>query len=210
MKKENEQKTMIDAQGNAVPVKYVKMYDRERDRIARKILARWLKAQDQLRAVKRDTLADIEKLVALAEKETGVSLGGAKGNVQFRSFDGHITVSLDMQAKTEFDERLALAQRLILEAVSEMTDGANADLTEIARRAFQPRKTGRMDMQRIRDLRNYKVEHPKWRQACEIISECERAVGTRQYVRVAQRAHADAKPELVSLDIATISSEVAS
>lgn len=210
MKTEKEQKTMIDAQGNAVPVKYIKLYDRERDRIARKILARWLKAQAALRAVKRDTLADIEKLVGLAEKETGVSLGGAKGNVQFRSFDGHITISLDMQAKTEFDERLALAQKLILEAVGEMTDGASADLAELARRAFEPRKSGRLDMQRIRDLRNYKVEHPKWRRACEIIGDCERQVGTRQYVRVAVRKQADAKPELVSLDIATIGTEVGS
>jgi hypothetical protein len=197
-------KTMIDAQGVAVPVKYIKKYDRERDRIARRIHARFVKAQEHLRMVKRECFADIEKLVAMAEQEAEVSLGGVKGNVQFRSFDGSITVSLDMQARTEFDERLALAQKLILEAVAEMTDGASADLAEIARRAFEPRKSGRMDMQRIRDLRNYKVEHVKWRRACEIIGECERLVGTRQYIRVAERQAPDAKPVNITLDIASI------
>jgi len=200
----NEPKTMIDAQGVAVPVRYIKKYDRERDRIARRIHARFMKAQEHLRTVKRECFADIEKLVQMAEQDAEVSLGGVKGNVQFRSFDGSITVSLDMQARTEFDERLALAQKLILEAVAEMTAAANADLAEIARRAFEPRKSGRMDMQRIRDLRNYKVEHPKWRKACEIIGECERLVGTRQYIRVAERRAPDAKPVNITLDIATI------
>ena len=197
-------KTMTDPQGIKVAVKYIKPYDRERDRIARKIHARWVKAQDMLRMVKRETFRDIEALVKRAEKEAGVQLGGPKGNIQFRSFDGSITIAQDMQAKTEFDERLALAQQLILEAVAEITDGATADLAEIARKAFEPRKSGRMDMQRIRDLRNYKVDHPKWKRACEIIGECERQIGTRQYVRVTVRKYPDTKPEPISLDIAVI------
>ena len=200
----SEVKTMTDPQGIEVAVKYIKPYDRERDRIARKIFARWMKAQEMLRAVKRETFRDIEALVKRAEKEAGVQLGGPKGNIQFRSFDGSITVSQDMMARTEFDERLALAQQLILEAVAEITDGATADLAEIARKAFEPRKSGRMDMQRIRDLRNYRVDHPKWKRACEIIGECERQIGTRQYVRVTVRKHPDTKPEPISLDIAVI------
>lgn len=196
-----------DPQGEKVLAKYVPAYDRKRDRIARRIYARWMKAQELLRQVKTETLRDIEHMMIEAQNAAGVSLGGVKGNVQFRSFDGNITVSLDQQAKTEFDERLALAQNLIMEAVREMTDGVNADLAEIAIKAFQPRKSGRLDMQRIRDLRNYKVKNAKWVQACKIIGECERKIGSLQYVRVTVRRNKDTKPEPVRLDIASIDVE---
>jgi hypothetical protein len=193
-----------DPSGELVPEKYVPAYDRLRDQIATRIARRWLDERDRLAKVKAETIADIEKLVAAAAKESGVSLGGEKGNVQFRSFDGNITVASDRQFRTEFDERLKFAQQLINEAVAEMTATADADLAEIGRKAFQPRKSGNLDMQRIRDLRHYKVKHPKWVQACEIIGECERVVGHRDYVRVTIRIAADSKPEPIVLDIASL------
>lgn len=200
--------TYTDPQGNEIPAKYVKPYDRERDRIAKRILARWEKAQAMLAKVKADTLADIAALQAKAEKTAGVNLGGKKGNIQFRDFAGRITIGLDIQARTEFDERLNLAQTLIMEAVQEMSaDANNADLVEIATKAFQPRKSGKLDMQRVRDLRTYNVRHPKWKKACEIIADCERKIGSREYIRVAVRTAPDANPSPILLDIAAISTE---
>jgi len=198
--------TYIDADGAHVPAKYVREYDKLRDRIARRILADWQAEQKRLRKVKADTLAAIDRLREAAAAETGVpDLGGRQGNIQFRSFDGTITVSVDAARRTEFDERLGIAQRLILEAVGDMTaDTQSADLVEIATKAFQPRRNGNLDMQRIRDLRKYKVRHPKWIKACEIIGDCERTVGHRRYVRVAVRTGADETPQPVTLDIASL------
>jgi hypothetical protein len=194
-----------DPAGEKVPAKYVKAYDKQRDLIAERIAKRWTDEKARLAKVKADTIADIQTLVDLAEKETDVSLGGVKGNIQFRSFDGSITVISDRQFRTEFDERLTMAQQLIGEAIADMTaDAENADLAEIARRAFEPRKSGNLDMQRVRDLRRYNIKHPKWAQACEIISDCERTVGHRDYLRVMIRHAPDAKPESVTLDIAAL------
>lgn len=197
--------TYTDPQGNVVPAKYVKPYDKERDRIARRILAKWEKAHAVLTDLKSETYADIAKLQALAEKTAGVTLGGKMGNVQFRSFDGSITVAIDMQPRTEFDERLALAQKLIFEAVSDITKNtSDANLLELVTRSFQPRKSGRFDMQKIRQLRTYKVDHDKWRKGVEIIAECERRIGSRQYVRVLRRYSETTKPQPILLDIAAI------
>jgi hypothetical protein len=194
-----------DPAGEKVPAKYVKAYDKKRDAIAQRIAKRWQDERTRLAKIKAETIADIQALVDAAELETAVSLGGAKGNIQFRSFDGSITVISDRQFRTEFDERLTMAQQLIGEAIADMTaDAENADLAEIARRAFEPRKSGNLDMQRIRDLRRYNIKHPKWAQACEIISECERTVGHRDYLRVMVRNAPDAKPEAVVLDIAAL------
>jgi nicotinamide mononucleotide adenylyltransferase len=198
--------TYIDADGAHVPAKYVREYDKLRDRIARRILADWQAEEKRLRKVKADTLAAIDRLREAAAAETGVpDRGGRQGTIQVRSFDGTITVSVDAARRTEFDERLGIAQRLILEAVGDMTaDTQSADLVEIATKAFQPRRNGNLDMQRIRDLKSYKVTHPKWVKACEIISECERVVGHRRYIRVSVRRAADAEPENLVLDIAAV------
>ena len=193
-----------DPSGDQVPAKYVNAYDRQRDKIANQIAKLWIEERDRIAKVKANTLAAIEKLQAAAGKETGVDLGGAKGNLQFRSFDGTITVSLDRQYRTEFDERLQAAQQLITEAIADMTEGSDADLAEIASKAFQPRKSGNLDMQRIRDLRTYNVRHPKWRKACEIISDCERTIAHRDYIRVAIRNKADQTPTSIHLDISKL------
>jgi hypothetical protein len=193
-----------DPSGEKVPAKYVKPYDRLRDKIARQIEKDWQAEQARLAACKVRTVAAIQKLQEAAAAEAGVDLGGEKGNLQFRSFDGSITISLDRQYRTEFDERLQFAQALIKEAVAEMTEGTDADLAEIATKAFTPRKTGNLDMQRIRDLRTYNVSHPKWRQACEIISDCERTIAFRDYIRVAVRPAPNAKPQPITLDIASL------
>lgn len=198
-------KTYTDPTGAQVPAKYVKPYDKLRDRIARRIHTLWREESIRLGKVKDETVSLIEQLQAAAAKEADVALGGAKDNIQFRSFDGAITVASDRQFRTEFDERLKFAQALIMEAIEELTtDTASADLAEIARRAFEPRKSGNLDMQRVRDLRKYNVAHPKWRQACDIIAECERTVGHRDYLRVTERTAPDAKPTAIVLDIASL------
>jgi len=196
----------IDPRGDRVPVRHVKKYDKKRDRIAQRIASDWQKAQDHLRKCKAHTMELIAELQDAAADAAGVpELGGKLGNLQFRSFDGNITVALDCQRKTEFDERLAIAQELIMEAVAEMGAKAEvADLAEIARRTFTPRSSGNLDRQRIRDLRNYNVKHPKWKQACEIISECERTIGHREYVRVSVRKDRTSKPKSIVLDIASL------
>jgi len=195
--------TYTDPQGQSVPAKYVKPYDRLRDQIARRIAREWQEEEQRLKALKARTLEAVEKLREAAAASVDVSpLGGKEGYMQFRSFDGAVTVRVDNTKRTEFDERLALAQALIGEAVSELCGAdCDADLREIATKAFQPRRSGNLDMQRIRDLRSYNVKHPKWVKACEIISECERVIGYKRYIRVTVKPDRDAKESAICLDI---------
>ena len=197
-------KYYTDPAGETVPAQYVKPYDKKRDRIANRIAKDWQDMQKKLAALKEKTMTNIEALQEAAASAADVpELGGKKGNLQFRSFDGSVTVSLSRHLCTEFDERLPLAQQLIMEAVHEMAaDVKNADLVEIATKAFQPRRSGNLDMQRIRDLRTYNVKHPKWRKACDIISDCERAIGHREYISVTVRSNPDENPKAIILDIA--------
>jgi len=201
-----------------VPARHLSAYDKLRDKIVRQIAQDWQAEEARLKALKARTLDRILALKTAAAAEVGIpELGGRLGNIQVRSFDGNVTVTLDRPMRTEFDERLALAQQLIMEAIREMRDAitvtddstaaarqAVEDLAAVAVSAFTPRRSGNLDRQRIRDLRKIPVKHPKWKQACDIIGVCERAIGQREYVRVAIRADREAQPEPVILDIAAL------
>ena len=106
-------KTMTDAQGQQVPLAYVKPYDRERDRLARRNKARWEKARAVIERVYQETAADLESIEALAADGRQDRALGKKGNFQFTSFDGLIQISRSARYELRFDERLRTAQEII-------------------------------------------------------------------------------------------------
>ncbi len=61
-------KTMRDSNGQEVPVKYVSAYDKLRDKITRRIKARFLKARAALEAVVSESIADLDELILLDER----------------------------------------------------------------------------------------------------------------------------------------------
>lgn len=209
----------INPLGNEVPPESVSTYDKKRDQIVRRIHAIWARAQQQLRLAKIQTDANLDMVRKLAAKQTGVKLGGSKGYFQLRSYDGKKIVRFENVPVQEFDERLEQVQRLVSETIDECTLIGSAgivpsdvskvtaiqELRTIASDAFRPRgREGKIDRQRVRDLLNIAVGHPKWRKAQDIIRECDRTIGHRAYVRVATQAHSKAKPEPILLDIAKV------
>lgn len=204
------QKIYTDPDGNPVPAKYVSAYDKARDRITRKIYDLWGKEEERLTQLRAQTERLIDEVRQAAAKEAGVKLGGAKGYLQFRSFDGRIIVRFENVAQVDFDERLSLAQQLIGEAIDDMAGDTSknaklAGLRKIAEAAFKPRgKNGKLDRQRVRDIANVQVNHPKWRKAAELIRECETITGHKAYVRVAKRLAPEAPPIPIVLDITKV------
>lgn len=205
------QKFYIDPSGEKIPAKYVSAYDKKRDRIAIQIARLWLDERKRLESVKEKTFALIEEVRQAAAKDSKVKLGGKKGYMQFRDFRSHVVVRFENRAKMEFDERLALVQQLITQAIEDLAgdSGRNArilELRKVADAAFRPRgKDGKLDRQRVRDIANVQVDHPKWRKAAEIIRECDRIVGHKPYIRVLMTNDpAVEKHQPITLDISQI------
>lgn len=197
-------KEWVDARGEKVPDSRVTKLEKKRERIARRICTRWEKAELLLRRIKIETLQDIEDLQKCAS-DASDAIGGAKGNTQFRSFDGTIIVSKDIQDIVEYDERRFVAQRLVLEAAHEIAAKNNdKNVVEIVSKFLRPRKSGKLDTQRIRDLLDYKVDHPKWEQGCAIFRDCAHVVDTKLYLRVSRKYTPEAKHVPICLDIAAI------
>lgn len=170
------EKTMTDAQGQTVPLKYVKQYDRERDRLARRCLKRFRDARAALERVYADTLEDIEMLESLAGKD-GKPLGGIKGNLQFCSFDGLIQVYRMARYEIRFDERLQVARDLIYGVIDAKAQGLDEDLAGLIRQIFEPNADGMLSQSRVMGLFRFKVKSPDWARAMDLIRE---SIGTKR------------------------------
>lgn len=200
-------KIMIDAQGQSVPVAYVKPYDRERDRVARRILKRWQEERNRLARLKADTLADIAALQSYGERN-GWAVGGAKGNVQFSSFDGMVRVRLDARTMVEFDDRFRQAQELILAYADELAAATGEqDIVTIIRAALTPSAGGMLARSRVIGLLRLNIKAEMWRRAMDLLRDCQFVRSGKTYIYVETRSGADGDWDMIPLDIAAIEPE---
>lgn len=193
---------MIDASGQSVPLKYVKPYDKLRDRVARRVLARFLKAREEIRKVFAETTNDVGLVEQEASKgRSGVRSLGTKGNFQFMSFDGLIAVSRSARYELRFDERLKVAQGIIEEIIREKTETVDKDIIELLRQVFRPTSDGLLSQARVMGLFRLKIGHPRWSEAMDLIRESIEARRGKNLYSVRVKANRDAEWQTVELDI---------
>ena len=194
---------MIDSKGDSVPRKYVKRYDRERDRIARRVLARWIKTRATLRTCYNDTLADIESLEMLAHGQD-VRLGGVKGNLTFQSFDGLTQISRLARYELRFDERLQAARDLIYAMIDTKSAEIDDDFAVIIRNVFAPTSNGMLSRSRVLSLLRYNVRNAEWLRAMDMIRESISSHRGKTLLSVSHKSSRDADWDNVQLDVAKV------
>ena len=198
------EKMLTDAQGRQVHVAYVKPYDRARDRAARRILVRFRKANQYLAQVKADTQADIEALQTATFPEAA-NLGGAKGNVQFSSFDGLIRVRSEAKTFIEFDDRIKAPQALIFDYLNDLKGSdKHQDIQTIINETFKPTSCGMLSRTKVIGLTRWNIKAPKWVMAMDLIRECQFAKSGKSYIYCESKDSRDAEFETISLDFAAI------
>jgi len=197
------EKTMTDAAGAAVPVKYVKSYDKRRDLLARRIRTRWEVAQLILARVYRETAADVAEIEKLAASgRTGARGLGVKGNFQFQSFDGLIQVSRAARYEIRFDERLKSAQEIIEGIIREKTEAIDSDIAEMLRGVFRPTSDGLLSQARVMGLFRLKISHPRWSEAMDLIRESIESRKGKTLFSVRSKASRESEWKSIELDIA--------
>lgn len=198
------ERTMRDAAGNDVPLRYVGKYDRARDAVTRRILKRWEAARAALERVHAETLADMAE-VAKARGEAGID-PAAKGNMQVSSFDGNVCVSLNQRYEVRLDDRVATAREMMLGYARGLVEKVGGDegkaLMEIIRQTFEASKTGNLSMARISSLLKMNIRHAGWLAAKQMIVDAMTPEKGKCYIRVERRGSRQQDMEAVRLDIA--------
>lgn len=200
--KENVKKmrTMIDSNGNEVPVKYVAAYDKAKDATVRRIYARFVKARRALEAVVAESVADLDALKGGKERL------GEKGNFSAQSFDGLLSVSIRQQYNVLLDERVVRARELMLEYVNSVLDRVNgvdvSALRLLVENAFKANAKGYLPTGRILELLRMEVPNDKWREAKQILQDAIKPQRGKQYLACETRKSTRDEFRAIRLDIA--------
>lgn len=192
-----------DARGALVPTHAIKPIDLARDDLVKEMVAKVLPIQNQLATVKKSVIEDVRAFIEMSANEYDVHLGGKKGNVTLTSFDGEFRVMIAMQDSLHFDERLQAAKQLIDECLNEWTQNSDDNVKIIVNAAFDVSKEGKINTGRVLGLRRLNIQHEKWHQAMNILSDSIQVLSSKEYVRFYQR-NQDGKYELINLDLATV------
>ena len=195
---------MLDAQGRLVPEKAVREIDKLRDQTVRKIVEQAIALNKAMAAFKASTFSDIAAFVATSADQFGVEMGGNKGNVTLRSYDGRYKIERAVQERVEFDERLQAAKELIDECITAWGAKASDELRALVRDVFKVDQQGRVSTYRILGLKRYAFQDPKWQRAMEAIAQSLTVVGSATYVRIYQRVGDTDRYVPIPLDLAAI------
>lgn len=193
-----------DAKGNLIPLANIREIDLMRDKEVAEMIDAAKAMQEQLRQFKQGVFDTIAAFVELSSERYGVSLGGKKGNVMLRSFDGRYKVQFAIAERLTFDEGLQAAKALIDECLHDMTEDADPDLRLFVNDYFATDKEGKINTQKVLSLRRYTVKDPRWKQAMDAISDALQVSDTATYVRFYERTGSDKRYEAISLDIAGV------
>ncbi len=196
----NKEGHWIDAAGNAIPVKYIKKYDKTLDKVVTGLAEKARRTSAAIASLKKQAFDDIEKFISDAEKIYGMTVRTAEGNKVLTNFSNTIKIEIKVNKIIDFDNRLQMAKGIIDVCLKTWGEGSDDKIKLIVDRAFAVDNKGKLDRDRILDLRNIDIKEPEWKQAMHLINESIRIVGTRTYIRFWEKKGNDW--EVIPLDIA--------
>lgn len=176
-----------NAKGGLDPIETIREIDIARDEVVRELAKIAENVNKTLAEFKKTALETIAAFVSLAADQHGVTLGGEKGNVTLRAYDGSLSIQRDISELITFDEGLQIAKQLIDECMREWTKNAGPELRAIVDEAFQVDKQGKISTTRVLGLRRLDIKDVKWKKAMDVISDSVTITGTRAYIRVYKR-----------------------
>jgi hypothetical protein len=198
------ERTMMDAQGQAVPLRYVNRYDRQRDRLVRQIAEDWMRERCRIRDLYEATEARLRLLEDLAAEGRTDRKLGRRGNFQASTFDGLIQASRSARYELRFDDRLRVAQEIIEEIIQEKAEGIDEDLSALIKGVFRPTSDGLLSQARVMGLFRLKIKHPRWQEAMDLIRDSIESRRGKNLLGVRVKHNRDSDWESILLDIAAV------
>ncbi len=194
----------VDPKGNLIPDANVKAIDKLRDETVRRIWALAEALHQEMKTFKSISFDDVAAFVQISADQYGAKIGGNKGNVQLLSFDGSLKIQRNIADHINFDERLLAAKHLIDECLKEWTADGRDEIKAIINSAFNVDKKGEISTTKILGLKRIEINHPKWLEAMQAISDSINIAGSKSYLRFYKRNDETGEYIPMSLDLATI------
>jgi hypothetical protein len=193
---------MRNAQGHLIPKKNVRAQDELQDELVRKMIGFATELSDQIARFKGHCFEDVNDFLALLSAEYGETKGGARGNLTLTSFDGTMQVKVQVADHFDYGPELQIAKGLVDECLTEWSADARPELRTIVERAFQTDKEGKVNRAELLSLKRLEFDDDRWKRAMQAITDAERAIGSRVYMRFYVRENGQAAWKPVTIDLA--------
>lgn len=206
MSKDENDEFWLDAAGNRIRLSNISELDQMKNEVTRRLVEGAKSLQQAMAAFKRSALDEVMAAKGLIFEKYEVQIGGKKGNITLKSFDGTQHVQVAVADQVSFGPELQAAKALIDECIEDWATGANDNIRTLVEDAFQVNKAGRIDTGRVFGLRRLNMKDrdgnpdARWARAMDAIADAVRVDGTVTYVRFYDRAG----PGAISLDFAKL------
>lgn len=194
---------MRNAAGALIPLETVKAADRLEDEVVRKVIGFARDLSAQIARFKGHTFEDLNGFQSLLEQEYGARTGGAKGNVTFQSFDGLLSVKVQIADQISFGPALQEGKKLIDECLIEWGAESRPEIRALVNRVFSVEKEGQINRAELFGLLRLDITDERWLRAMEAIRDSIRITGTKAYVRFYERERPDQRPRAITIDLAS-------
>jgi len=192
-----------NANGDLVLIENIKPIDLFRDELVNSIADRAKDVSGTLGNFRNTVMDEVREFVSTSAERFKAKMGGAKGNLTLFSFDGRFKVQVANQDYLTFDERLQVAKALIDKCIKKWSDGADPKLLALVNDAFQVDKSGNVSTRRVLGLRQLDIDDKDWKKAMDAISESTQVTGSKNYLRVYERAE-NGEYSPIALDVANV------
>lgn len=180
MLKKNENGEWIDAEGQAVPVKYVPDDDKLRTRVVNKIEKKFRRIRKNMQEFADYCKDEIGKYCEKRELGDVSEL-----SLELADFSQNFMIQIKRAKSVKENDNLIKLQTGLQNFIKEKYPQGDDFLLEMVDRAFH-RQNGRIDPQQVRKLKRYKHKYskdPKWLELMELIDVCFDVVNIKQYMR---------------------------
>ena len=168
--------------GDVVPAAYVPKLDKEKERLSIKIHKQAVDISQKRAKRKAEWLKACDEIFDNMMADNNITTG-KKGNYSITSFDKEIKIEVNISERIQFSDQIQIAQLKINEYLAEKTEGLDSDIVQIINQAFKTRK-GQMDTKSVLGLFQLKINHPKWKEAMELIKQSISRNTSKRYMRI--------------------------
>lgn len=174
-----QSKAIQDVDGDLIPISMIAEDDLKKHNLVENIIAEAESLSEILYEFKTKSF----KLICDYLSETAQKYGESwKGNATLWNYSRTKSIEINIKNQLQFDEKLQIAKEKIFSCIERWSEGANANIVTLVRKAFDTDKRGLVDTKRILTLTTMKLEDQEWAEAMEIIRESIIKTGSKKYV----------------------------
>lgn len=193
---------MMDGTGALRAVETIKPLKKLMDEMVRGEFGFALAVAEQISRFRGHLMTNLGQFDALMAQEYEVTIGGAKGNRTYTSFDGLWKIEVRVQDRIAFGPELQAAKALFDECLNEWAAETRPSLRSIVTDAFDTDKEGQINRANIFTLLNTEDPDARWQRGQEAIRNAMYVIGAKEYVRFSFRDDCKGRWKSLSIDLA--------